>query len=196
MRIIPRSVVLPISLLIQGNLSWSGLGWIALSLPPNIPIHQNILDHSSSLHSMPPLACACFFISFGTFPAVNVTGPPVEESRMFRVSGLTFLFLFTGANFLAQCSADQIRSRGFCDTAPPTESLKNEYRRLSTMETGPESDNVESLGRLAAIEIDTYFHIVSSHNDGERVSDEMIKDQVQISPFLISSPACPSPGDR
>ena len=110
---------------------------------------------------------------------------------MFRVSGLTFLFLFTGANFLAQCTAGPIRSRGFCDTAPPSESLKNEYRRLSTMEADPETDNVDSLGRLAAIEIDTYFHIVSSHNDGDKVSDEMIMDQVRIPSFLTSLPVLP-----
>lgn len=45
--------------------------WIGIDSPipsPSIPIHHNIVDHSSSLHSMPSLACACFFISFGVFP--------------------------------------------------------------------------------------------------------------------------------
>ncbi|KAF7595125.1 hypothetical protein BBP40_007092 [Aspergillus hancockii] len=95
---------------------------------------------------------------------------------MTRFSGL-HIFIFIIANLSTQCIA--LQNRGFCATSPPSESLKAEYRRLSTLNVQNDTSiNSKTRAAVIPIEIDTWFHIVSSEADAELVSDEMIISQL------------------
>ena len=80
-----------------------------------------------------------------------------------------------------KCWAFGFTKRGFCATGPPNESLKKAHQDLSALESKHDSAS-ESTDRQVTyqIEIDTWFHIVSSEEDAELVADTMIVSQVSF----------------
>ncbi|KAI9368642.1 hypothetical protein BJX61DRAFT_537100 [Aspergillus egyptiacus] len=93
--------------------------------------------------------------------------------RLFRLQ----VFLIILITSLQQACAVPHRSRGFCATQAPDESLKAEYRRMSVSDNGTAA-NQESRAAAEPIEIETWFHIVSSNGSDDAVSDSMIATQL------------------
>ncbi|KAL5336157.1 hypothetical protein BJX70DRAFT_390168 [Aspergillus crustosus] len=75
------------------------------------------------------------------------------------------------------CLAVSHQGRGVCATSAPDEALKAEFKRLGTLANGAPSDE-ESRVAPEPIEIETWFHVVSSKASGDMVSDEMITTQL------------------
>ena len=92
--------------------------------------------------------------------------------------GLYIILILTITARHAQCSAFNVQSRASCITGVPDHLLLGEHRRLGSLETKDESAGSESREILAPIEIDTWFHIVSTEAAARLVSDEMVKAQV------------------
>lgn len=70
--------------------------------------------------------------------------------------------------------------RGFCGTGPPSELLKAEHKRLSSVDTQRVKGDDGSSDVLSPIQIDTWFHIVSTNDKMDFVTDDMIMSQVSI----------------
>ncbi|RAL10785.1 zinc metalloprotease [Aspergillus homomorphus CBS 101889] len=69
--------------------------------------------------------------------------------------------------------------RGFCATPAPNENLKAEYRRMRASEPKISSgSNYEAREAIKPIEIETWFHVVSSQEAANSVSDQMIASQL------------------
>ncbi|RAH55571.1 metalloprotease MEP1 [Aspergillus piperis CBS 112811] len=88
--------------------------------------------------------------------------------------------LFTAivfANLSTRCSA-QLSGRDFCSTPAPDESLRAEHRRLYDLQAQRGSTAEESREVVSMIEIETWFHIVSSNEASNAVSDDMITSQL------------------
>ena len=102
--------------------------------------------------------------------------PQISRYLLFVILGITGLPI--------QCSALGSQARGFCGTGPPEEPLRAEHERLNTLESqGDLAVNYASREVVRPIEIATWFHILlSSEDDAEMVSDEMIVTQVCLSP--------------
>ncbi|PYH77165.1 metalloprotease MEP1 [Aspergillus uvarum CBS 121591] len=76
------------------------------------------------------------------------------------------------------CSASSL-DRGFCATPAPSERLKAEFRRLSMSKPRTNSSLVyETREAESTIQIETWFHIVSSQAAANSVSDQMIASQL------------------
>jgi hypothetical protein len=90
--------------------------------------------------------------------------------------------------FLQQtCLAVPRWGRGYCATAGPDESLKAEFRKLSALE----NDGIVEQGSrkaLEPIEIEVWFHVVSSKASGDVVSDGMIATQVSSGSLFVCQP--------
>ncbi|KAL4912205.1 hypothetical protein BDW62DRAFT_26713 [Aspergillus aurantiobrunneus] len=93
--------------------------------------------------------------------------------QLFRLQVL--VFVITGLQ--QTCLAAPRWSRGFCATASPDENLRAEFRRLSVSGNDRLFDQ-ESRKAIEPIEIETWFHIVSSKESGNVVSDGMIATQL------------------
>ncbi|KAL4996135.1 hypothetical protein BDV10DRAFT_115238 [Aspergillus recurvatus] len=81
------------------------------------------------------------------------------------------------ASLQQTCLAAPRWGRGFCATVAPDESLKAEFRKLSVLGNDGILEQ-ESRKALESIEIETWFHIVSSKASGDLVSDDMIATQL------------------
>ncbi|OJJ44203.1 hypothetical protein ASPZODRAFT_72400 [Penicilliopsis zonata CBS 506.65] len=72
-------------------------------------------------------------------------------------------------------------ARGFCATSAPDERLEAEHKRLSSIERQANDGNgFEGRKDGSVIEIETWFHIVSSEEKSRLVSDAMISNQFAI----------------
>ncbi|KAL5046948.1 hypothetical protein BDW71DRAFT_206775 [Aspergillus fruticulosus] len=80
------------------------------------------------------------------------------------------------ASLQQTCLAAPRWGRGFCATAAPDESLKAEFRKLSVLGNDGTLEQ-ESRKALGPIEIETWFHVVSSKASSNMVSDGMIATQ-------------------
>lgn len=73
-----------------------------------------------------------------------------------------------------RCSPFALQKRGACATEDPDADFLHEVRRLQSDEADPAS----SQARTAPIEIETWFHIISSKSESTQVTDDMINSQV------------------
>ncbi|PWY78388.1 hypothetical protein BO94DRAFT_174614 [Aspergillus sclerotioniger CBS 115572] len=89
----------------------------------------------------------------------------------------TLLAIILISNLPVQCSA-LLAQRGFCATAGPDGSLRAEHRRLNDLESQHETAHEDNREAVSSIEIETWFHIVSSNGAANTVSDEMITSQL------------------
>jgi hypothetical protein len=84
-----------------------------------------------------------------------------------------------------QCGPVVFEQRGICATEDPDTSFLDALQRVRTDETQlPETG---SEARNGPIEIETWFHIISSKAEQDQVSDDMIDSQVSstsIAPVL------------
>lgn len=101
---------------------------------------------------------------------------------MFWLYGLHVLTILITITLQVQCSAFEARTHAACINGPPDHRILGEHKRLGSLETGNEATGSESRVILAPIEIDLWFHIVSSEAAAELVSEEMVDAQVSCSP--------------
>jgi hypothetical protein len=73
-----------------------------------------------------------------------------------------------------QCSPFALQKRGACATEDPDAVFLNEVGRLKS----DEAKSASYQARKAPIEIETWFHIISSQAESTQVSDDMISAQV------------------
>lgn len=83
----------------------------------------------------------------------------------------------------AQCSPVVFEQRGICATEDPDTSFLDALARVRTDET--QLPDTGSEARDGPIEIETWFHIITSKAKQDQVSDDMIDSQV--SPTSIAS---------
>lgn len=100
---------------------------------------------------------------------------------MFWFYGLHVLTIFITIALQVQCSAFEARTHAACINGPPDRRILGEHKRLDSLETGNEAAGPESRVILSPIEIDLWFHIVSSEAAAELVSEEMVDAQVSCS---------------
>ncbi|GKZ40004.1 hypothetical protein AbraIFM66950_001864 [Aspergillus brasiliensis] len=81
------------------------------------------------------------------------------------------------ANLSTKCSA-LLSRHDFCSTPAPDESLRAEHRRLNGLQAQRDSAAEENREVSRSIEIETWFHIVSSNDAANTVSDDMITSQL------------------
>jgi hypothetical protein len=84
--------------------------------------------------------------------------------------------LVTSLFLQVQCSPFALQKRGACATEDPDAVFLNEVGRLKL----DEADSAGSQARKAPIEIEIWFHIISSQAESTQVSDDMIDDQVSF----------------
>ena len=113
---------------------------------------------------------------------------------MRQISSVLILTFFWIPDLLKKCGALSPPARGFCATGPPGEHLKAEHERLNTLESQDDLGvNYESREVVSPIEIVTWFHILlSSEDDVDTVSDNMIANQVDFSYFIWLRPPPPN----
>lgn len=80
-----------------------------------------------------------------------------------------------------QSSAAGVQKRGICATADPDASFLHELQRLKSDEA---YSNPESEARLNPIEIETWFHVVSSKSEANQVTPAMAQAQVYSPPMV------------
>jgi hypothetical protein len=97
---------------------------------------------------------------------------------MVRHSFFQLVVLVTSLFLQVYCSPLALQKRGACATEDPDESFLREIGRLKSSEAHPPT----SQARKAPIEIETWFHIVSSKSESTQVSDYMINAQVSVCP--------------
>lgn len=98
-------------------------------------------------------------------------------------SFMPLVLLATGFFLLqAQSSPLVFQKRGICATEDPDASFLSALQQVKVDEAHPSL--AVSQARQAPIEIETWFHIVSSHAEVGQVTDYMINSQV--CPLLIS----------
>lgn len=100
---------------------------------------------------------------------------------MFWVFGFYIFTILLVTNPQAQCTVFNVQHRASCITGAPDHLLVGEHQRLGTLEDDNTTTSSESRIVLTPIEIDTWFHIVSSQAAADLVSDEMVNSQVSIS---------------
>ncbi|KAJ5476948.1 Extracellular metalloprotease [Penicillium diatomitis] len=88
------------------------------------------------------------------------------------------LVIVTAALFFlqGQCKPLDVQTRGICATEDPEPSFLNAVQRVHTNEV----KNQGSPARDGPIEIDTWFHIVSSSAARDQVTDDMVDAQLAI----------------
>jgi hypothetical protein len=84
--------------------------------------------------------------------------------------------LVTSLFLQVQCSPFALQKRGTCATEDPDPVFLNEVGRLKS----DEANSASSQARKAPIEIETWFHIISSQAESTQVSDDMINAQVSF----------------
>ncbi|KAJ5641584.1 hypothetical protein N7490_005584 [Penicillium lividum] len=90
------------------------------------------------------------------------------------------LVLFATALVLLQVQSSPlvVQKRGICATEDPDASFLHALQQVKVDEAHP--DPTASQARQAPIEIETWFHIVSSHAEVDQVTDYMINSQLSI----------------
>lgn len=83
------------------------------------------------------------------------------------------LFILQG-----QCSPFLVQKRGICATEDPDTSFLSALEQVKGDEAQPHPAGSEA--RQGPIEIETWFHIVSSKSEIGQVSDDMINAQVSF----------------
>ncbi|KAJ5836153.1 hypothetical protein N7447_002179 [Penicillium robsamsonii] len=73
-----------------------------------------------------------------------------------------------------RCSPFALQKRGACATEDPSAGFLHEVGRLKSDEANPAG----SQARQAPIEIETWFHIISSKSESTEVTEDMINSQV------------------
>jgi hypothetical protein len=115
--------------------------------------------------------------------AFNFGGVIILGTRridMFWIFGLHLIILLF-ASLRAQCEVSDIRSHASCMTDTPDELLLREHQRLGLVEAEHGTADSENRELLATIQIDIWFHIISSEAAAKLVSDEMVaKFQLMI----------------
>lgn len=76
----------------------------------------------------------------------------------------------------AQCSPVVFEQRGICATEDPDTHFLHALERVRTDESQPSDAGSEA--RNGPIEIETWFHIITSKAEQNQVSDDMIDSQV------------------
>lgn len=102
------------------------------------------------------------------------------------------VFVTTLFSLQAQCSPVVFEKRGICATEDPNTSFLDALERVRTVET--QLPDTGSEARNGPIEIETWFHIISSNAEQDQVSDDMIDSQVSptcIAPVLEKIPCMP-----
>lgn len=98
---------------------------------------------------------------------------------MFWLFSIRLLVVLLSTNLQAQCEVFSVRSHASCMTGTPDDLLLQEHQRLGLLEADNERASAsENRVILAPIEIDTWFHIVSSEAAAKSISDEMVLAQV------------------
>lgn len=92
----------------------------------------------------------------------------------FQLAVLVTLFL------QVRCSPFVLQKRGACATEEPGADFLHALGHLKSDEADPGI----SQGRKAPIEIETWFHIVSSKSESSQVTDDMINSQVSCFFFI------------
>lgn len=92
----------------------------------------------------------------------------------FQLAVLVTLFL------QVRCSPFTFQKRGGCATEDPGADFLHALGRLQS----DEADPAISQARKAPIEIETWFHIVSSKSESSQVTDDMINSQVSCFFFI------------
>ncbi|KAJ5319416.1 hypothetical protein MYU51_017443 [Penicillium brevicompactum] len=95
---------------------------------------------------------------------------------MVRHSFFQLVVLITSLFLQAHCSPLAHQIRGACATEDPDETFLHEIGRLNSSE----ANSANTQARRAPIEIETWFHIVSSKSESEQVTDDMIDSQLAI----------------
>jgi hypothetical protein len=89
--------------------------------------------------------------------------------------------------------------RGLCGTAAPSDLLRAEHKRLSSVDAQRVKGDNGSGEILSSIEIDTWFHIVGTTDRVDLVTDDMIISQVSIDrplDLIISKESAPESKTR
>lgn len=81
----------------------------------------------------------------------------------------------------AQGKPVRVQKRGFCATENPDATFLDAVHNVKVDETRPKPTGSEA--REGPIEIETWFHIVSSKSEENQVSDNMVDDQVSPLPL-------------
>lgn len=85
--------------------------------------------------------------------------------------------LVTALLFLqVQCKPVRFQKRGSCATEDPDASFLDALQNVKVDEAHPQPGGSEA--RKGPIEIETWFHIVSSKSEEKQVSDDMVDEQV------------------
>ncbi|KAJ6106716.1 hypothetical protein N7512_010233 [Penicillium capsulatum] len=77
-----------------------------------------------------------------------------------------------------QCKPVRFQKRGFCATENPDATFLDAVHNVKIDENHPQPGGSEA--RKGPIEIETWFHIVSSKSEENQVSDNMVDDQLAI----------------
>ncbi|GFF21678.1 metalloprotease MEP1 [Aspergillus terreus] len=100
---------------------------------------------------------------------------------MHSLSASKIVLLFALGSIPAYCAPSLLFPRGLCGTAAPSESLRAVYQKLASPPSENESaEGYESRKIEAPIEIDTWFHILSTEENADLISDAMINDQLSF----------------
>lgn len=97
-----------------------------------------------------------------------------SHTKMVRHSFFQLVVLVTSLFLPVHCTPLSVQKRGACATEDPNENFLHEVGRLKSNE----AESASSPARKAPIEIETWFHIVSSKTESSQVSDDMTSAQV------------------
>ena len=142
--------------------------------------NQTTLVASTEAQSIKPEERVLFPLihSFVNPPPPQFAGGDVQTgasyTNMVRHSFFQLVVLVTSLALQAHCGPLAHQIRGACATEDPDENFLSEVGRLKSTEAA--SANTQA--RRAPIEIETWFHIVSSKPESSQVTDDMTDAQV------------------
>lgn len=97
---------------------------------------------------------------------------------MFRFYGLHVLAVLATLTLKVQCSMAGAPMHLPCLNGPPDDRVLGELKRMGAVEKENEASGSQGRVLLEPIEIDLWFHIVSSEASAELVTEEMVNGQV------------------
>lgn len=97
---------------------------------------------------------------------------------MFRFYGLHVLTVLIILTLKVQCRVFGAPTHISCINGPPDDRVLGEHKRLGALEKENEAAGSQGRVVLEPIEIDLWFHIVSSEAAAELVTEEMVNGQV------------------
>ena len=143
-------------------------------------MRPSVMVFSRLIHSFVFFFCVFFSLPTFSSPRTRLTGENIEtrasNTNMVRHSFFQLVVLVTSLFLQVHCSPLTLQKRGVCATEDPDEGFLHEIGRLKSSE----ADIATSQARKAPIEIETWFHIVSSKSESSQVSDDMINAQVSV----------------